>query len=151
MNTVNLSVVCKLIFAFTPKNICVSVKSSVSSCRLSISLHRSIAPYHKECSAVNVPASHKYTETIKLCPLDVYVCQFLMYERISFNFLHYKLLSFRHVMHLNKIHLIPSRAADNSENTSTLKIKSHNINSMCVHHNSKPFNHIKASLSKLSS
>ena len=23
-----------------------------------------------------------YTETIKLCPLDVYVCQFRMYERI---------------------------------------------------------------------
>ena len=29
-----------------------------------------------------------YTETKKLCPLDVYVCQFLMYERISFIFLH---------------------------------------------------------------
>ena len=28
-----------------------------------------------------------YTETIKLCPLDVYVCQFLMYERISNNFI----------------------------------------------------------------
>ena len=27
-----------------------------------------------------------YTETIKLCPLDVYVCQFLMYVRISFIF-----------------------------------------------------------------
>ena len=27
-----------------------------------------------------------YTETIKLCPLDVYVCQFLTYERISFIF-----------------------------------------------------------------
>ena len=26
MNTVNLSVVCKLIFAFPPENICVSVK-----------------------------------------------------------------------------------------------------------------------------
>ena len=23
-----------------------------------------------------------YTETIKLCPFDVYVCQFKMYERI---------------------------------------------------------------------
>ena len=74
----------------------------------------------------------KYTETIKLCPLDVYVCQFLMYERISFNFLHYKLIAFRNVMHLNEIYLITSRAADNSENTSTLKIKSHNINSLCV-------------------
>ena len=31
-------------------------------------------------------------KVIKLCPLDVYVCQFQMYwyERISFNFLHYK-------------------------------------------------------------
>ena len=92
-----------------------------------------------------------YTETIKLCPLDVYVCQFLMYERISFKFLHLELLSFRNVMHLNKIHLIPSRAADSSENTSTLKIKSHNINSVCVHHISEPFKHIKTSLRKLSS
>ena len=92
----------------------------------------------------------KYTETIKLCPLDVYICQFLMYERISFNFLHYKLISFRNVMHLNEIHLITSRAADNSENTSTLKIKSHNINSLCVH-NTEQFKHIKTSLSKLSS
>ena len=73
------------------------------------------------------------TETIKLCPLDVYVCQFLMYERISFNFLHYKLISFRNVMHLNQVHLITSRAAGNSENTSILKIESHNINSLCVH------------------
>ena len=31
-----------------------------------------------------------YTETIKLCPLDVYVCQFQMYERISFKFSHYQ-------------------------------------------------------------
>ena len=85
----------------------------------------------------------KYTETIKLCPLDVYVCQFLMYERISLIFLHYKLIVFRNVMHLNEIHLITSRAADNSENTSTLKIKSHNINSLCVHHNSEHFKHIK--------
>ena len=92
-----------------------------------------------------------YTETIKLCPLEVYVCQFLMYERISFKFLHYKLLSFRNVTHLNEIHLITSRAADNSENTSTLKIKSHNINSLFVHHNSKPFKHVKTSLSNLSS
>ena len=27
-----------------------------------------------------------YTQTIKLCPLDVYVCQFQMYERILFNY-----------------------------------------------------------------
>ena len=31
-----------------------------------------------------------YTQTIKLCPLDVYVCQFQMYERISFKFSPYK-------------------------------------------------------------
>ena len=31
-----------------------------------------------------------YTETIKLSPLDVYVCQFQMYERISFKFSPYK-------------------------------------------------------------
>ena len=74
-----------------------------------------------------------------------------MYERISFNFSHYKLISFRNIMHLNEIHLITSRAADTSENTSTLKIKSHNINSLCVHHNSELFKHIETSLSKLSS
>ena len=34
---------------------------------------------------------YKYTETIKLCPLDVYVCQFQMYERISFKLSHYQL------------------------------------------------------------
>ena len=73
----------------------------------------------------------KYTETIKFCPLDVYVCQFLMYKRISFMFLHYKLISFRNVMHLNEIDLITSRSPDNSENTSTLKIKSHNIDDVC--------------------
>ena len=32
-----------------------------------------------------------YTETIKLCPLDVYVCQFQMYERISFKISNYSL------------------------------------------------------------
>ena len=63
-----------------------------------------------------------YTGTIKLCPLDVYVCQFLMYERISFNVLHYKLLSFRNAIHLNEIHLITNRAAYNLENASTLKV-----------------------------
>ena len=31
-----------------------------------------------------------YTETIKLCPLGVYVCQFQMDERISFKFSPYK-------------------------------------------------------------
>ena len=49
-------------------------------------------------------------------------------------FLHYKLLLFRNVMRLNEIHLITNRAADNSENTSTLKIKSHNIKRLCVHY-----------------
>ena len=73
-----------------------------------------------------------------------------MYERISFNFLHYKLLSFRNSMHLNEIHLLTSRAVANTENTSTLKIKSHNINSLGVHHNFEPFKHILTSLSKLS-
>ena len=65
-----------------------------------------------------------------------------MFERISFKFLHYKLLSFRNIMHSNKIHLIPSGTADNSENTGTLKIKSHNINSLSVHQNVEPFKHI---------
>ena len=35
-------------------------------------------------------------------------------------------------MHLNEIHLISNGAADNSENTSTLKIKSHNINKLSI-------------------
>ena len=65
-----------------------------------------------------------------------------MYECILFKFLHYKLLSFRKIMQLNENHLITSRAADNSENTSTLKIKSHNFNSLGVHHNSEQFKHI---------
>ena len=76
-----------------------------------------------------------YTETIKLCPLYVYVCQFQMYERISFKFSHYQLWSFRKVFHIREIHLIVSRAADKAANTSTLNIKSHNINSLCDHHN----------------
>ena len=41
-----------------------------------------------------------YTETIKLCPIDVYICQFQMYERISFKFSHYRLWSFRNVLQL---------------------------------------------------
>ena len=40
---------------------------------------------------------------------------------------------------LRDIHLIISRAADKAANTSTLKIKSHNINSWCVRHNPVPF------------
>ena len=32
-----------------------------------------------------------YTQTKKLCPLDVFVCQFQMYERISFKFSPFKL------------------------------------------------------------
>ena len=46
----------------------------------------------------------EYTETIKLCPLDVYVCQFQMYERISFKFSPYKLWSFKNDLHLRVIH-----------------------------------------------
>ena len=45
-------------------------------------------------------------------------------------------------MHLSETHLITSGAAANSENTSTLKIKSHNINSLGVDHNSELFKHI---------
>ena len=83
----------------------------------------------------------KYTETIKLCPLDVCVCQFQMYERISFKFSHYQLCSCSTDLHLKDIHLIISTAADKAVNTSTLKIKSH-INSLCVRHNPEPFKHI---------
>ena len=62
----------------------------------------------------------------------LYVCQFQMYERISFKFSHYQLWSSRNVFHLREIHLVISRAADKAANTSTLEIKSHNINSLCV-------------------
>ena len=90
------------------------------------------------------PAKHwyMYTQTKKLCPLDVYVCQFQMYERISYKFSPYKLWSFRNDLHLRVIHLIISVAADKAVNMSTLKIKSHNINSLCVRHNAEPFKHI---------
>ena len=60
MTSVNISVICKLTFAFPPENICVSVKQSVNTCRLSISLHVRIAQYHKRGSAMNVPAPHEY-------------------------------------------------------------------------------------------
>ena len=43
MTTVNLGVICNLIFVFLPENIGASARYSVSSCRLSISLQRSIA------------------------------------------------------------------------------------------------------------
>ena len=92
-----------------------------------------------------------YTEIIKLCPLGVYICQFQLYERISFKFSHYQLLSYRNVLHLRDIHLIISRATDKAANTSTFKIKSHNINSLCTRHNLEPFKHILTSLSKHSS
>ena len=44
------------------------------------------------CSATHTGYNRAiiYTETIKLCPLDVYVCQFQMFERISFKFSPYK-------------------------------------------------------------
>ena len=58
-----------------------------------------------------------------------------MYERILFNFSRYQLWSFEKVLHQREIHLIVSRAADETANTSTLKIKSHNIKSLCVCHN----------------
>ena len=57
-----------------------------------------------------------------------------MYERISFKFSHYKLWSFRNVLHLREIHLIIRRAAEKAANTSTLK-SSHNINSFCGRQN----------------
>ena len=83
-----------------------------------------------------------YTETIKLCPLDVYVCHFKMDERISVKFSHYELRSFRNDLHLRVINLMISGAAEKAANTSTLKIKSHNINSLCVRHNPETFKHI---------
>ena len=89
-----------------------------------------------------------YTQTIKLCPLYVDVCQSQMYERISFKLSGYQLWSFRNVLHLREILLIISWAADKAANTSNLKIKSHIINNLRLH-NSEPFKHILTSLSKL--
>ena len=63
---------------------------------------------------------------------------------------HYQLWQLRNVIHLNEMHLIISRAADNAGNMSAPKIKSHNINSLCAPPNPKPFN-ILTSLSNLSS
>ena len=74
-----------------------------------------------------------------------------MYERISMKFAPYKLWLFRNNLHLREINLIISRAADQAVNTSTLTIKSHNINSLCVRHNLEPLKHIETSMSKLSS
>ena len=82
-----------------------------------------------------------YTQTIKLCLLDVNVCQFQLYERILFNFSRYQLWSFKNVLHLKQIHLIISRAANETANTSTRKIKSHNVKSFGVRHN-PDFKHI---------
>ena len=53
-----------------------------------------------DSAAVICIQANIYTETIKLCPLFVYVCQFQMYERISFKFSHYQLLSFKKVLQL---------------------------------------------------
>ena len=53
--------------------------------------------------------------------------------------------SFRNDLHLRVIHLIIILAADKAVNTSTLQIKSQNINSLCVlcvRHNSELFKHI---------
>ena len=62
MTTVNFGVVCKLIIAFQPENICVSGSWKVKCqlLQLSISLHRSIAQYHKSSSVMNSPAPHEY-------------------------------------------------------------------------------------------
>ena len=84
---------------------------------------------------------HTYTQTIKLCPLDVCVCQFQMNERISFKFSHYKLYSYKNVLHIREIHLITSRAAEMQRTRVPLK-SSHNINSLCDSHNPEPFEHI---------
>ena len=64
-----------------------------------------------------------------------------MYERISLKLSHYQLWSFKNVLHLRKIILLISRAADTAANTSTLKIKSHIIISLRVH-NPEPFKQI---------
>ena len=79
---------------------------------------------HEMYDTVHARYKVLYTQTIKLCWLDVYVCQFHMYERNSFKFSPYKLWSFRKDLHLRVIHLIISRAADKAANMSTLKIKS---------------------------
>ena len=57
----------------------------------------------------------------------------------------FNLTNFNHLeinLLLRVIYMIISVAADKAVNTSSLKIKSHNINSLCVRHNPEPFKHI---------
>ena len=75
-----------------------------------------------------------YTQTIKLCPLDVYVCQFKCMNAFYSSF-HVTNCDDLNILQIRDIHLIISRAADETANMSTLKIKSHNIKSLCVRHN----------------
>ena len=53
-----------------------------------------------ENHCTQVLLKQSYPETIKLCPLDIYVCQFQTYEHISFKFSHYQLWSFKNVLQL---------------------------------------------------
>ena len=80
-----------------------------------------VASLHFLVRLVWVFAAQRYTETIKLCPLDVYVFQFQIDERISFKVTPYKRWSFRNDLHPRVIRLIISRAAEKAANTSTLK------------------------------
>ena len=65
-------------------------------------------------------------------------------------YLHWVQIVQRNVLHLTEIHLMISRAAEKAANKCTLKMKSHNINSLCDCHNQELFEHIQTSLSNFS-
>ena len=58
------------------------------------------------------------------------------------NYYYYSPWTLSNIMQQKQIYLIFKGAIDNAANTRTLKIKSHNIRSLCVRHNFEPFKHI---------
>ena len=76
-NSMSFSTVCRQVRDFSAG--IGSVTSAPKYCR------------SKSASSPKIVIKIIYTETIKLCPLYVYFCQFQMDKRISFKFLPYKL------------------------------------------------------------
>ena len=58
------------------------------------------------------------------------------------NYFYYRPWTLSNIMQQKEIHLIFKSVIDNAANTCTLKIKSHNISSLCVRQNLEPFKHI---------
>ena len=80
---------CCLLFTLLCFDVLVNTKY-ISSRELKTSKFSFVLRAHENSDVFNT-LDEIYTETIKLCPLDVYVCQFQMYESISFKFSHYQL------------------------------------------------------------